>query len=69
LNNRIVIDTIADPSAGRVIHLSAAKQARKAVMSHLFQAAVRAADEAARKVEIDRAARAARSQFFLVKNS
>lgn len=68
-NKRIVIDTIADPEAAKVIRLDAARAAKKAVMSHLFNRAVRAADESARRVAADREAQSARAGFILLKNS
>lgn len=64
-----VIDTIADPAAARVISLSAARAARKAVMTHLFKRAVRQADDAAAAAARSRNAAEKRSAFFIVQNS
>jgi hypothetical protein len=63
-----VIDTIANPDA-RVIHLSAARAARKAVLRHLFDRAVRQADDDAARAARSRNADAKRAAFFIVQNS
>lgn len=64
-----IIDTISNPDAARVISLSAARAARKATLRHLFDRAVRLADEAVEAVARDRDARDKRSAFFIVQNS
>lgn len=64
-----VIDTIANPDAARVIHLSAARAARKAVLRHMFDRAVRQADDDAARAARSRNADAKRAAFFIVQNS